>query len=181
MADTIYSKEEIIAGLREASSEVITWISDQEASKFALAVDGKWTTGQQLDHMIKSIKPIAIYINNPRAVMRLTFGVSNRDTRTYADVVKKYNIKLGAGGVAPKRFAPKEYSIDEKRALIDKYSEFSDKLVKRVNRLSEKDLDKFVLPHPLLGKLPLREMMFFTIHHTYHHFNSLKSLYSSAT
>jgi len=34
---------------------------------------------------------------------------------------------------------------------------------------SEEDLDKLILPHPLLGKLTLREMMYFTIYHVQHH------------
>ena len=44
-------------------------------------------------------------------------------------------------------------------------------------KLSEKDLDKYILPHPLLGRMPLREMLFFTIYHTQHHTNSIKELY----
>lgn len=31
------------------------------------------------------------------------------------------------------------------------------------------ELDKYILPHPLLGKLTIREMMYFTIYHVEHH------------
>ena len=37
------------------------------------------------------------------------------------------------------------------------------------------DLDKYVLPHPLLGKVTLREMLYFTIHHNEHHLELLKA------
>ena len=31
------------------------------------------------------------------------------------------------------------------------------------------DLDAVLLPHPLLGKLTVREMLFFTVYHVQHH------------
>ena len=39
----------------------------------------------------------------------------------------------------------------------------------RIDSFSEKDLDNYILPHPLLGKLTIREMLFFTIYHVQHH------------
>jgi len=38
---------------------------------------------------------------------------------------------------------------------------------------TEELLDSRYLPHPLLGKLVAREMMYFIIHHTKHHLDSL--------
>jgi hypothetical protein len=39
----------------------------------------------------------------------------------------------------------------------------------RVEGFSEQQLDLLILPHPLLGKLTLREMIYFTIYHAGHH------------
>ena len=38
-----------------------------------------------------------------------------------------------------------------------------------LDSLSESDLDTLQAPHPLLGKLTLRELMYFTIYHAQHH------------
>ena len=38
------------------------------------------------------------------------------------------------------------------------------------------DLDKYFLPHPLLGKLTIREMLFFTLYHDRHHVNNVRKL-----
>jgi len=51
------------------------------------------------------------------------------------------------------------------------------KLIKQINNWSEEKLDKCLIPHPLLGKLILREMLFFTNWHTQHHLNTLKEKY----
>jgi hypothetical protein len=42
-------------------------------------------------------------------------------------------------------------------------------LARRIDRFSETQLDQLILPHPLLGKLTLREMLYFTIYHVQHH------------
>jgi|SRR5882672_10633400 len=48
-------------------------------------------------------------------------------------------------------------------------------LIAKIEKQSEADLDKYILLHPLLGKLILREMLYFTIHHNEHHLELLKS------
>ena len=177
MAYNIYDKEEIIAALEEKSLSLIKWVSEQENDKFGLSIDEKWSTAQQLSHLTKSIKPLVQILSKPKFVMRLLFGTSNRETRSYIAVVEKYNTKIAQGGVATSRFRPKSYTSDNKHNLLDSYTAYSEKLERLINRYNEKDLDKYILPHPLLGKLTLREMMFFTIYHTQHHSNSLKELY----
>ena len=174
----IYTKEEIIAGLEEKSLSLIKWVSEQENDKFGVPIDEKWSTGQQLSHLTKSIKPLVMILSKPRFVMRLLFGTSNRETRSYLTVVEKYNTKLANGGVATGRFRPKSFVAEDKKSLLDSYTTYSEKLERLINRFSENELDKYILPHPLLGKLTLREMMFFTIYHTQHHTKSLEELYA---
>jgi len=38
----------------------------------------------------------------------------------------------------------------------------------------EPQLDQYIAPHPLLGKITLRELCYFTIYHTKHHLNIIK-------
>ncbi len=179
MNDTIYHKEEIIAGLQEKSLQLIKWVSEQNDDEFGTSVDEKWSTAQQLSHLTKSIKPLVMILSKPKFVMKLLFGTSNRETRAYLTVVEKYNNKLNQGGVAPGQFKPKLFVASDKKKVLNKYTATSVKLEQLINKLSEDELDKYILPHPLLGKLPLREMMFFTIHHTQHHTNSIQKLYGN--
>ncbi|HRH60621.1 MAG TPA: DinB family protein, partial [Chitinophagaceae bacterium] len=51
-----------------------------------------------------------------------------------------------------------------------------DSLCKRVNNKPEDELDVYILPHPLLGKLTLREMLYFTIYHAEHHLKNVEEL-----
>ena len=56
---------------------------------------------------------------------------------------------------------------------MSKRAEQSQQLWSAVGSWREADLDRYLLPHPLLGKLTIREMLFFTLYHNYHHVQSL--------
>ena len=52
-----------------------------------------------------------------------------------------------------------------------------DKLAHAI-KLKWKDpqLDQYIAPHPLLGKITLRELGYFTIYHTYHHLETIQKM-----
>jgi hypothetical protein len=95
------------------------------------------------------------------------FGKSNRSSRSYDELVSKYKSRLDAGGKSTTRFLPD--TTCDRIKLQDAVERHVNILCKRIDRFSEHELDKYILPHPLLGKLTLREMLYFTIHHVEHH------------
>ena len=52
-------------------------------------------------------------------------------------------------------------------------------LVAQVARWPEPAFDRYRLPHPLLGKLSVREMLFFTLYHNAHHLRLVASRVSA--
>ncbi|MDE3253937.1 MAG: DinB family protein, partial [Bacteroidota bacterium] len=102
-------------------------------------------------------------------LLQWLFGVANRPSRSYEALVEKYHRKLGEGGKASGRFIPKENKTFPKKRLLRKLERLVDRLCKRTEKIDEQSLDTFLLPHPLLGKLTLREMLYFTAYHAEHH------------
>ncbi|MES1222640.1 MAG: DinB family protein [Bacteroidota bacterium] len=147
-------------------SDFIVSLNDQE---FINAPNGKWTAGQQLDHLIRAVSPLATGLRLPKFLLKVIFGKSNRPSKSYEDLVKKYILKLEAGGRASGRFVPIEILPKGRQKNIDKLSKKVNQLEDNLNSYSEEQLDIFILPHPLLGKVTLREMMYFTIYHAEHH------------
>ncbi len=49
------------------------------------------------------------------------------------------------------------------------WNQSSDDLLAAMDRWRDSDLDRLRLPHPLLGKLTVREMLYFTLYHNAHH------------
>ena len=133
------------------------------------STNGKWTAGQQLDHIYKSVSALTSGLMLPKFVIRLYVGKANRPSRDYEALVAKYKLRLEAGGKATGRFIPKTVRPDQKIKLAEKLVRSIDSLCKKVDTYSERQLDYYILPHPLLGKLTVREMLYFTIYHVKHH------------
>ncbi len=56
--------------------------------------------------------------------------------------------------------------------MLRQWERVSSKLLTNLERWSEQQLDTLRLPHPILGKLTVREMLFFTEFHTRHHLDN---------
>ena len=171
----IQNKQEIIAALDEKIKSFSNYIAELNKEEFEATPNGKWSAGQNLEHLIRSIQPLQQAYGLPKFVLRILFGKTNRPSRSYDEVVAKYKSKLSAGGRASGPFIPQVINFDRKDDLIKKYEYQKKKLTAKIEKQTEENLDKYILPHPLLGKVTLREMLFFTIHHNEHHLERLKN------
>ena len=51
------------------------------------------------------------------------------------------------------------------------------KLQHKTNRWKDKSLDTLLIPHPLMGRMTVREIIMWTAHHTEHHTEILNEKY----
>jgi hypothetical protein len=142
---------------------------------FGISKNGKWSPGQQLDHIRRSVQPLAQGFRLPKWLIKMIFGRSNWPGRTYDELVKKYTQKLEEGGRASGRFMPKEIGLAEREKLISSLNADVQSLTRNLNKFTESEMENIVLPHPLLGKLTIKEMMYFTIYHAEHHLTLTKN------
>ncbi|HEY0461738.1 MAG TPA: DinB family protein [Pyrinomonadaceae bacterium] len=163
------NKQEIAARLIENHQEFTGFVAGLDEKDFMFAPEDKWTAGQQIEHIIRGVSPLVTALTLPKLVPHLLFGKADRDSEDYESVVKNYHAKLAAGGKASGRFLPPEVGFEEREGLKNKLLRAVADLVGRLEKFSEAQLDEYVLPHPLLGKLTIREMLYFTIYHVEHH------------
>lgn len=164
------TRQEIINKLESSYRTFADFIISLNDRDFMFAPAGKWTAGQQLDHLVRSVQPLPLAFRIPKFLLRFLFGRASRGSKDYENLVKKYLYKLEKGGRASGRFIPsKKIEASEKQKLKSKLLSTLDNLCRILEKYPEKDLDKYVLPHPLLGKVTLREMLYFTIYHVEHH------------
>ena len=171
----IHNKSQIIAALNENIDAFNNYISPLNKEQFEATPNRKWSAGQNLDHLIRAIKPLQLAYGLPKFALRIMFGKTNRPSKNYDELVAKYKTKLAAGGRASGPFIPPMIKFEKKDELIKKYATQKQKLISKIEKQNEKDLDEYIIPHPLLGKVTLREMLYFTIHHNKHHLELLKS------
>jgi hypothetical protein len=169
----IHDKPQIISTLSEKIEAFNRYVASLNKEQFEATPNSKWSAGQNLDHLIRAIKPLQLAYSLPKFALTILFGKTKRPSRSYDELVTKYKTKLAAGGKASKPFIPPTIKFENRDELIRKYAENKQKLITKIEKQSEADLDKYILPHPLLGKVTLREMLYFTIHHNEHHLNLL--------
>ncbi len=162
-------KQQIIEKLKINHQAFLDFVISLNEKDFLLAVNNKWTAGQQLKHICLSVSPVAMGLQLPVFFLKLLFGKANRPSKTYEGLVAKYNDKLQNGGVASARFVPKSVSFQQRQHFVKKLNASVKQLCKNVNGFSEAQLDTYIIPHPLLGKITVREMLYFTAHHVAHH------------
>lgn len=131
--------------------------------------NGKWTPAQQLDHILRAVRPVAMAMRLPKWFLRWRFGKPNRTPRDYDALVQRYKEKLDAGGRASGRFVPPAIPASEVERIAASVKHAVVALSRQVDKWTEPELDTVLLPHPLLGKLTVREMLYFTIYHAQHH------------
>lgn len=163
------NKKEIVSLLDHAHQSFADYVATLDEHDFLFAKEEKWSAAQQLDHIIKSVAPVNMAMGLPRFILKWKFGIANRPSKTYEALVAKYKDKLSAGGRSTAQFTPSVVSYSQKASLLRSLESLNKKLCTRTNAASEESLDTYILPHPLLGKLTLREMLYFTAYHVQHH------------
>lgn len=167
-------RSEIIAELTNKYKAVSDLVADLPEDDFLFSLNGeKWTAGQQIDHLCRSVEPLNKGLGTPEFILKTMFGKSDRTSLSYDEIVAQYQATLAAGGTATAPFRPEDIPFSRKGGLVKTLTELVAKLCAKIEKLDENKLDVILLPHPLLGKLTLREMFYFTIYHAEHHYRHI--------
>lgn len=173
-------KEAIAELLEEKYEALLEYLSNQEDEKWELGPNNKWTSGQQALHLLQSIKPLNTAMSLPKFVVKARFGKTNRSVRSYEEVINRYQERLQEALGAT--FGPSQNmkipTLKEKEYLITRLrTEYKKLQYKTLKRWSDKELDNLILPHPLMGKMPVREIVMWSAYHVEHHTKTLVENY----
>ncbi|HUM46045.1 MAG TPA: DinB family protein, partial [Chitinophagales bacterium] len=163
------NKAAIIRLLTDKYTSFINTINGLTEAEYQFSDQDKWTAGQQLQHLVLCVKPLVQVFSMGASAIAQNFGVSDRPGLTYEALLISYLEKLNQGGKAPDRYVPPAASQGEMVVLTDTLSQLIESLCGKIENFSEASLDSLYIPHPLLGKLTLREMLYNTIYHAEHH------------
>lgn len=169
-----FTGEEIAGELRRLHAESVRyWSAYEIATFFRRPKPDVWAPADQVRHLTKSIRAVTKGATMPRPVLFLLFGLAGQPSRRIEGLKAHYRQALGRGGkagrFAPRALEPAEQSVAGRSRLMAQHAEAVESLASAVERWSERALDRYRLPHPLLGKLTVREMMLFTVLHNVHH------------
>ena len=163
------NKSEIIALIATEMEAILDTAKQMDDHTFFLGIAGKWSIAENIEHLHLSVKPLNQALILPFFAFRWLFGRPNRTSRTFEGLSEKYTQKLSAGGRATKAFIPR--ATGTKAEILMRFEKTHRMFLSKIQHIAESDLEGHILPHPLLGKLTLLEMLFFTAFHIRHHHN----------
>ncbi len=169
----LQSRDDLLAALANAQASEADFWRRIDAARFARPLGEAWSPADNVRHLIKSTVPVARALRLPKVALRLLFGPGRSPSLAYAELVARYRDILAAGGKAG-RFAPAPRRPPEdldswQGSLVTELRDALGALARALGSWREGDLDRCRLPHPLLGKLTVREMILFTLYHCEHH------------
>lgn len=162
--------------LQAGKEDFLNYCSSLSDEQFFNTPEGKWSAAQQVKHLIIAINASRLAFTLPKLIVRLIAGKPNRPSRTYDELVAKYKLKLEQGGRANGRFVPPPvHQSYGKQKLLKEFDTAIKKIAAAIKKnWKETPLDNYLSPHPLLGKITLRELCYFSIYHTLHHLNNIQ-------
>jgi len=172
-------KEAISDLLEEKLNTLLNCLENQDEDKWEEGPEGKWTTGQHALHILQSLKPVNAALSLPKFILKYKFGTSNREVRDYETVIKRYQDRLidAKGKTFKGSQNMKAPKIADKKYILNRLTVENKKLQFKTKKWKDSDLDNLILPHPLMGKMPVREILMWTSYHFEHHTNTLQNNY----
>jgi len=161
--------------LNETVEDFNALVSGLDELAFESNVNGKWSAGQDLVHLIKLLKILNIGYSIPKPFLRLLYGKNKNEARSYEQLQMMYKKALAGGAKSPAIYIPRPVLFKDKEKLIKKHQTLNQKFINKINKHSDYQLDDYCLPHPIIGKISLRELVYFTSFHTKHHTELLKN------
>ena len=169
-------KQELLDALKNEHLSFANRVQELSVEAFEFSKNDKWTPGQQLVHIQKSILPIGLGLKLPLWLLGLIFGKSKVGSQSYEQIEARYRQKLAEGTKAPKPYIPPEVSAKQQEKVCIALKGTIAQLCRDLENIPEKNWDTLLLPHPSLGKITLREMMQFSLAHLRHHRTSVEEL-----
>jgi len=155
--------------------EVLTKYS--ELILFEKSAKKSWSIAENIQHLILTTKPLTFLFKRTE-IMLQTWGNSNRKSGEYSDIKELYVTRIGTPGYTTKAYKPAKNDVKLEDLILD-FRSTNKKLIQRTNLLTDKELDTYQIPHPLIGLITCKEFLYFTLYHTIHHKKTIMEIFNT--
>jgi DinB superfamily len=136
---------------------------------FARRMPLKWSPAEHVEHLRLSARPLRLSFLIPKLALRV-FGAPPGVGRSYDEIVAAYQGRLARGARAMGPFIPRRLTAGaDLDGLVSRFRAAQRGYASKLAAAEGPALDSTRLPHPILGRVSMREMAFFTLYHLRHH------------
>ena len=173
--EQVMNKETIMKESEKIFQRMYDYCRQLPDETFFGVPEGKWTIAQHVQHLVISTKMSTAAFAIPKFLVSLIGGKPDRPSMNFYDFTEKYQLKLKEGGKASGRYIPSNVNAVSGKAVLVKWQKTTSHYLRTIDRNWKEDqLDNYFVLHPLLAKITLRELCYFTVHHTDHHLRGIK-------
>lgn len=177
------TKDDLLQELDHVRQGLIDTVQPMNPDQFSKSIQGGWSASEYLKHLLLSIKPLARALALPADQLSTTFGQAESPSRSYEEIVAMYKQRIDEGiraedyqVITPVAYRlPEDITPDKEQGyLLESWQETHQRMLKTIGNWSEAELDTYQLPHPAIGMITLREMLFFTLYHNTLHWEDIQ-------
>lgn len=169
---SLSNRREITEALEAAHEIAVEYWCGFSTPEFFAPIGVHWSPAEHVRHLTRAMTPLLPVLRVPRLALRVMFGSAAQPSRSIEALEVQYARALAAGGTAGRFAPPPDHAVTSlvrRNEIMDAHSETLRGLTQAMAKWTEAQLDALRLPHPLLGKLTVREMMLFSLLHNQHH------------
>lgn len=166
------NKNEIITHLN--TSHFSFWDTANQLPNPTISINGKWSVGQNLQHVNIGLSRLNNYLALPKSSIATNFGLSSRVSKSNETMSKVFRNAFENGVKSTDSFNPDENLQTNIEELINQGKDLLKSFNSNLENWSEDELETYNCPHPFLGKITVREILYFTIYHVQHHHETIK-------
>lgn len=164
---------ELVQALTDSFAAIEAVITRVDEATFQSRPHGKWSIGENVEHLVLSSMGIASLLGRDKEALVAFRTHEPRPSRAYPEMAATYFVRV-AGRTAPQQLSPNAQAPKSREELLRSWRMIGSKFAERLPaHWTVEQLDEYQLPHPAFGKLSLREMLYFTIFHNYHHLQAM--------
>lgn len=176
----MYNKPEIIKVLETQKLEFQNLLSSTPTNTFFDGSSQKWSVAHHVKHITSAISRIAQGLQNPELLPKREPATPSKDSETMS---KAYTHALQITPLEKLQQLGSRVTLEEqtdlevyKTQLISGFSKSIDTFNIALETFAEENLEALGMPHPLVGVISVREMLFFAVYHNAHHHSGIKKL-----
>lgn len=180
MPESPFDRDEILQALSQVETAVTSFFGSLSDEEFVLRVEEAWSPAEHLMHLNTSVSAVARGVSIRPWILRLRFGRARAPSRRYDELRAFYRARLAEGVRATGPYVPPREEVTGasvsayRSEVLARWKRVNERLRGAMGGWSERQMERIRLPHPLLGKLSVREMLFFTLYHNQHHIEAAK-------